>query len=906
MNTDFETIGGFPATGNVPLEDAAGSERREETPFGSIGQQYKAAADRYFNDVRDAFARLHVRHKRLSAYLRGQQFTDIDPETGEMYEVRPADRFAIINNQYESFIDTKVSTISSSGRKLVAKCTRPDPQQRARLRDVQHWVNADVPFEVDDELVHGYQWVLRGEVWWINAPVLSGPNTIEPVTKPTQLSGGAAAYWCPDCEKGGYLDEQAAQSGPGPGAFGAPGPQMPNGAAPVSGSMGEAQPALPAQGPGAAGMAGAPTPCPQCGGMNLDVATPEAATVESVIGYRSRPSAKIKTETVDSLEMYWYARAKKPSLSPWIERRRHMLACDVQAKFPNFQLGSKSTNSMSEQAVGPDIESEMSMAVAGHSADPWETRRNRSVDSGGDLTVLVREVWLRPNELHRIKTKQDVVLQNGKSWPAGTRMDQIFPKGSCATYIDDRLADVRGCDLGIDDEIIYVPAKLNPEYGFPRASESLLANQDRINFIDTYELMMIAMNAAGLLVFDADTFKSAQLRKKLGQPGAAVAAENLLPNERITDKIERVTGSGPMMNIAETRAATVGFMQAQNGTFGVNPLAVDSGGPATLDTATGVNAVREVEKRMQQPMLKLLAAGRGRLATARFRMAQKYCVDEQYFETKDPGGRDTGRDLVIADIDGDFYIVPDEAAYESRTNAEERQDAVAALNLGVYLPDAPPEQRRLLSKVFGIDELSESDYLTWQEKAHDRLERMKEESERVWPQAEQQIPMAIQAIQEMAAEGMPTMTPDGQPLDPVKLVVDFFAAEVAKIDEHDERDKDMVFMDVFRDYWSTAEAERDNPIMQRAGAMAFQARKQHMIEMQVQDQMMAAQGAAPLAAMQMEQEDQVASTAAEREERAKDADAFRNEQSSQKQREHEMALAKQKGGSPKAGVANPS
>ena len=114
MNTDFETIGGFPATGNVPLEDAAGSERREETPFGSIGQQYKAAADRYFNDVRDAFARLHVRHKRLSAYLRGQQFTDIDPETGEMYEVRPADRFAIINNQYESFIDTKVSTISSS------------------------------------------------------------------------------------------------------------------------------------------------------------------------------------------------------------------------------------------------------------------------------------------------------------------------------------------------------------------------------------------------------------------------------------------------------------------------------------------------------------------------------------------------------------------------------------------------------------------------------------------------------------------------------------------------------------------------------------------------------------------------------------------------------------------------
>lgn len=909
MSTDFETIGGFPATGNVPMEDALGSERHEQIPFGSIGQQYKATGDRFYNDVRDAFARLHTRHKRLSAYLRGHQFTDIDPDTGEMYEVRPADRFAIINNQYESFIDTKVSTISSSGRNLVAKCTRPDPQQRSRLRDVQHWVNADSPFEVDDELVHGYQWVLRGEVWWINSPALSGSDTKEPVTKATQLTGGAPAYWCPDCEQGGYLDEQSApQNGQTPPVAGTvPGAPMPDGSAPQSGQTGMVPTQMPAPGANATGVAKPPTPCPNCGGMNMDIATPEAVSVETVIGYRSRPSAKIKTETVDSLEMYWYVRAKKPSLSPWVERRRHVLTSEIQSRFPNFQLNARSTNSTSEQAIGPDIEGDLQTAVAGHSPDPYDVSRNRSHDAGEALTQLVREIWLRPNELHRIRLKETVTLENGKVWEQGTRLDQVFPKGSCATFIDDRLADIRECALGIDDEIVYVPAKLNPEYGFPRASESLLANQDRINFIDSYELMMIAMNAAGLLVFDADTFRGAQLRKKLGQPGAAVAAENLLPNERITDKIERVTGSGPQMNIAETRAATVGFMTAQNGTFGVNPLQIDGGGPNSLDTATGVNAVREVEKRMQQPMLKLLAAGRARLATARFRMSQKFCVDEQYFEAKDPGGRDTGREMVLSDIDGDFYMVPDESAFEARTNAEERQDAVAAINLGAFSMDPmiPREQKRLVSKTFGLDEMSESDYLTWQEKAYDRLEAMKDEAERMWPMVEQQIPMAIIAVQQMQAEGQPTMLPNGEPLDPVKMVIDFFAADLVKLDEKDERDKDEVFMDAYRDYWSTAEAERDNPLMQRAGALAFQARKQHMIEMQVQDQMMAAQGAAPLAAMATEAEDQTAAKQGEREERAKDADSFRNEKSSEKEHGRKMELEKQKASS-KPGVAKPS
>lgn len=884
------TPGGFPATGIVPIETVERNRRKPELPDQEFAEALLKPANRYYSTVEDQFKRLHRRHERASEYLRGRQFLDIDPETNELYEYRPSDQYALINNQFEPMIDASVATIATNARRLVAKCSSRDIAYRSRLRDVQHWVDGDRPFGVEDELVMAYQWKMRGAVWAVNAPSLTGPETKDPVTQPMQLTGGSPSFWCADCGAGGYLDaQQPAAPAPAEGvpALGQAEALAP-GATPMGGAAGvpAATPGAPPAGP--APMDVAPS-CPECGSANVEVNTPITTTVDQVMGFKTRASVLIETELVDDLEWFWYVPSRTPMKSGWIERRRWVMKTLLQSKFSWANLDNTATGSgnAEDMSFGASLEQRLAGSVGGYSSDPWSTSRRQVTAAGSQDQVMLREIWYRPWELRSIRIAKNATLGNGKQLPANTTFDKIFPKGCCVTVTGMTVLDVRAAS--IDDEIVYCAAKLTPEYGFPRACESMLENQDRLNFFESYEMVSVATSAADTVVADGEAFRGAQLRKKLGQPGAVVFMEALLPNERWEQKIGRLRGGSANTDINAHRQNVVGSMSAQNGTFGINPMQIDGGpgaGGNTLDTATGVRAVTDLEQRLQQPMLRLLYGFRARLATTRFRMAQRYCVDPLYIETKDPMGRGFGRMMTAADIDGDYFIEPDEESFQVRSNSEKRQDLVAAINLGAFDPNVAPEQRRAIAVVFGLDDMFETAYLTWQEKAYGRLELMKAAAEQGWQTVEQQLPVAVAEFQRLVAEGaISPYGPDGQPIDPEKVVLDMFAQQILELDPISPVDDSSPFIETYQAFWSTSECEDADPLTQRVIELAFEARKRSIGEQAVQDQLMARDVMQPLVDANMQDvravnAKQAADADAEfgRQEQSKDADVDRQQQ----------------------------
>lgn len=893
------TIGGFPPTGTADKQDLEAVKRFIDVPASSFGEQLLTVADQFYRAVERPFRLFHRKHETAAAFMRSQQFVDIDPDTGEVMEFRPDDEYAVIDNQFEGMIDAKVASFATGAKKLVAKCASKDKRHRQRLRDVQHWVNSDRPFDVEQELQMGYQWVLYGEVWVISAPTLTGPTVQDPQMEAVSIGGGPTAFFCPECEAGGYLDEAQATA-PNPGS-----PNVgvePDVAAAPAGALGAPPPAGSALAPRAQSMAGASSAaspaCPECGGTQLEVTAAKTATVDKTIGFKPRASVLINSELVPSPEMFWYVPAKRPSLSPYLERRRFVLTCEAEAKFPNVNFRAlASGQNAGDLSDGADMLDRMAATVPTATGDPYVDSQRQFTEADSKVRVLLREIWLKPVAIARVKSPEPRTLANGRKIPAMVPFSKLFPKGLCMTVFGKTIIDIRPADRKL--EVVYGAAKLTAEGGYPRASEAMISNQKRVNFFTSYEMQGVATTAVGTVVADGDTFRGTQMQNKLGIPGSIVIAEGLLPNEDIRQKVHRVRGEGAAWDIAAAKNSAMGSMQGQNGSMSVNPLQTGSVGPSALDTATGVNAITDLEKRLQGPMMRLLYATLASVATSRFALGQQYGVDPMYLEAKDPLGREVGRELTLADIDGDYFIEPDPEAFQSRSTSEKKIDLQVGIGLGAFNPQVGLEQQRAVQRTYGLDELGETNYLTWQEKSYDRLEKMKVACDEQWPDLEMMIPEGVMMFQEMVAAGqIPPVMPDGTPIDPVKIILERAAQVIIdRFDPKEDTDRDDVFLETYVAYKSTSEAEEDNPLAKTTIALAFTARKRHIGEVAVKDQLMAAEVAAPLnmAGAQLagdaaaadekramaESDDEAKKKEAgaeadhERSERAKDAEVFR-------------------------------
>jgi hypothetical protein len=867
---------------SVPAEDVLGQRVQAPPESESPALVLKKRADMLWSDVEDAHRALAARHEREESYLKGAHFLDIDPRTHEVYEMRPSKKFAHVNNQYAGFVDAAVAAISAEEGKLIAKCRTRDRTKRSRLRDIQHWLDGDRPFTALDVITEAYFLKTRGQVWYHTTPRANGPEQQIPRFGTTTMGGGPPAFMCHDCGAGGYLDASttgidaqpdvpAPDGGPAPmgGAPGAPpAPQMgmgaPHGTAPGAASPHD----------GAA--------CPQCGSTAIEIVEGAPETdIPTVEGYDAQPSVKAYTEVVDDLEMRWYFPKKEPRRSPWLERFRLVMEGDILEAFPWAEgllpAGSGAPGPQSSN-MGAWLQDRLSSQVGAATPNVYAQSRMARSRGSRELRREFREIWFRPSEYRKTKLARPVEWKNRQKppIPAGVELGKVFPKGLYMAWCGDVCLEMRGCS--IDDEWDYLPHKVNPSGGPGRGSEDLLSLQDRLNIEETYGLVGLVTEAAGVLLFNENKVSAQKIKANVGNPGSAIGISGLLPNETIERNVVHRLGPGGMSVDPSARARdTMASMQGLNATYVTSPrITEDGGGGNNLETATGVNRLAESIRRLNEPMTKLLKAVRASVAEKRLRIMARYTI-EDYVEARDPLGRDAGRTISFAELGDEYYVEPDPDAYMTRSNADKRTDLVAGIQAGAWLMDVHPDQQRAIRRTFGLDELADDGYLVTQELSYSRIEAMRDAAESLWPIVERSMQQIDAAMQQATSAGMaPPVDPaTGQPVDFKAMAMDGYAQEIASIDEIDERDMHAVYIETYIKDWPLPETQNGNPLFKRATLLAFQARKQAEQMFAVQDQMQQMEAAAPLMAAEAGMQDQQAEAEHERGERSADAQAER-------------------------------
>lgn len=894
---------------SVPQTVVESNLRQPDPPASSFEMELRATPDRLWRAVEFDFRSLAARHARAEYYLKDKHFLDVDPRTNEVYEVRPSRKYAHINNQFAGFIDAAIAQIAMEDPKLVAKCRKPEKSRDSMLRDVQHWAESDRPFTQEDKLIVAYMLKLRGRVWFSTVPTLDGPPAPQPQTGMTQLGGGPPAFFCHDCQSGGYLDAPTAtpQAGIAPQSVpGAAGTAQPG----VSGTppMGQGQSPQPMAGAPSAAPGGPPQAqpmCPNCGSPAVEVVDNEATEIEHVTGYQNAPSVRINTEVVDDLEMRWYVLMRKPERSPWVERVRFVMLESLQEKFPWADIPKSTAHTNQMYGIqGPWLEEFLTATVGSAQANPFASSGYSRAQMGADVRREFREIWQEPMLYANKFWKEDVKFANGVVIPAGTKAGEIFPDGLYMAWTGNLCLDIR--NEAKEDIWADCPHKLSPSGGFARGSESLLALQDRLNLQEVYALVHLLTESTGLLLYNTKKVSGTKIRKFYGQPGGAVGVDKMLANDKIDGSIAAVLSPKALTTDPEQAAmASVAAMQGLNATYVTNPSQLAAQGKSnSLDTATGVNELSEQIKVINAPMTALLYAARSKIQGQRLRASVKFCNTPVYAEAKDPFGRSTGKQIDFSRFDQDYFFEPDPDAFQTRTNADKKRDLIAGINAGAFAPELPIEQRRAVQQTFGLDEMFEDDYLTWQERSYKRLDALKEQGAQLWPVAQMYMADVAQKLEAAQAQGMPPPVDEmGQPVDPGKMILDKFAMDIAsQADPMDPRDRDDVFLETYTRYWSTAEAEADDPLTQAAILNAFLARRQHIMQMEAEQQMEQMQAMAPVVAaqgaMQQGMADQQADGEVQRNEVAAENEHSRKTDQAEQQHGHRMAEEKQKQSAP--------
>lgn len=811
----------------IPVEQF--EEIREQTPpvLPPIIDFIREQCRKFREAVSPEYRRYYARNLRNQKYLFGEQFWDIDPETGQIYELTPEREWAHIDNQYEYFIEAMVANLLKSMPRLTVKCRSNEREHLSDIKEAQAWVSADRPFSDFDTLTESYLLILRGIVWYWTSPTLAGPE----VERPTfvEIEGPTERGWyCLSCGM-----EEANESLP------------------------------PTQGEGADPALAAPEACTRCGNPAIRKFGNDAAPIYTMGEPEKAPSVSIKTEIIDDMQMGWYIPAGTPDRSPVIWRDQMVLTEELIEIFPWLatSLGGSSARTQTTDLNLRFLDDAQRSAGNWHS-DPFFVGSNALQAGATDLLRRrVTRYWAYPY-VYRNWTNDsgmEIVFADGKVIPPGGRFSDYFPKGMCIWFVDDHVVHMESCDRR--ERLDFLMHKINPSGGLPRGSETLVALQDKLNALNIFQMVHLATESSGTLVINPKVITSATARKNLMRPGRFATADGWTPGIDLTRQAAfRVPSGSPSNESFIIPERAVGSMQGHSQVYATSPNA----DKAPINTATGVNEMAAQIAQMTEPRLRARAQTRADIATRRLNMARRYCADPVFCVT--PGTHEAGRYVQPSRIEGDLYVVFDPDSHIVRTGEQKRADVVAFANVvAVFLKGGMPDMVRVAMKVFGIDELSDDGIDEWEALAFQRMARIKDIATEIEPMLEQAMQMVAG---EMVLDPM-----SGAMLPAEQFVLQQNLQTVLELAKAlpDPRDRHEVFIDVYTRYWITPEGQEDSDLVQQANLAVIQAHKAE-IEMQM------AEEAAKMAA----QEEMVNGPAAEREQDAADADHEREEESKER------------------------
>lgn len=860
-----------PNLPDIPVEDYENVKIRPVAEHRRLNQFFRDQITKFRDATRAEYRRYHVRNLRNQKYLQGEQFWDIDPESGQLYQMTPEREWAYIDNQFEYYVEAIVSNMLKSAPRLVVKADTDDRKVQEDLRQAQHWVDCDKPIGDREAAIESYLCLLRSRAWYYTCPVMADDTITRPAYKKMEMGAGPSAFYCPDCGRGGYLDGVQGQV-PSEGA-----------AAPPPGGM----PGMPAP----SDMAGNGATCPQCGSGNVAVLDAESATGMATDGEKEGKRVTIRTEVVDDFEMGWYLPAGTPEESPVLWRERMMLLEELQELYPWYEAGKMGSSS---QAHGLDFnlryKDELTRSPGNWHTDPYVVGANtQRVGAADTLRRRYLEAWFKPHMYGNYTFAEPIQLASGKVIPAGVPLKQIYPKGCCVVWSEDQLIDIRKENK--DEHWDNFEYKPNPAGGQARGAETLTALQDMHNAMRVFQMVHVATEANGTLFLNPKKVTSAAARKNVNRPGRVVYVDNLLPGEDIRQNVAFRLGGGsfPGESLEIDRDA-LGSMQAHSQTYSVNPNA----DKAPINTATGVNEMASQIAQMTEPRLQRRAEVRAKIATKRLAFAMRYCWDPTYQSAHAKGGgRDRGMWIAPAKLSGPFRCEFDPDSHQVRTRDQQKSDVAIGVPLVTQLMEAgQPNLVEIVLKVFRLDELVNDGVIMWENVAYRRIDNINDLAAQVEPQ------LALATVQlQMQMQNMPPQVDPqtGQVIDPVQMLLQQTAHKIAlEVAKPDPRDDDDVIVKVFQKYHGTPEGQGCSELASQSqlAAMALQMnnKAQKAILLQQMAVMGQMQAEAPLRQQQAQDQEAQAASEHERSESAAEADAERKNKAAEDQFDREQQL----------------
>jgi hypothetical protein len=809
----------------VPVDEMAKYDRDAPPDDKEFVQLLRGYRDKYPSAVETPYRHLHIRHLRNEQYFNGNHFIEIDPETFEILDVSPAREFTMVNNQFAYFVTAAVSKMLLTPRKFeVVVEDAKDRQAKEWAENAQQvadWEASKISLE--DLFQEKLRIRLRGRSWrYIYSTTEDGPVVDIPTTETENVKAAPDTFQCADCLTGGELGDDTPTEGV---VF----PPM------------EGEPS------------GQVRACPNCGSANIDVVEGEVVPVTIQTGTEKINAPHTQTEFVDDLEMRWYVFSKNPRNSPWLERRRLVLVDILEQKFPGVRFGG-SDNGINENDSALRYQTILTGTAGQFDPDPFVNSMQTATGDQDNLRAEFREVWIKPSIYAKKKLSVECVVGKSKmTIPAGVELGEIFPGGIYTSWNGERLLDVRNEDK---DKVWFSFVRMpKPAGGFASGDEGLIPLQDRLNYHAGYRAVHLACRASGTVFINPNRITSEVMRQRIGNPGTYVTVDNLPPGADIKEAAFQMSGETVPGEIFQEEEMVLGHMQAIAQAYATHSNAESM---KALQTATGSRIMSDEISQISEPVAALHTDTEAQWLAAVLELNQATWVYPRWVTGGSKG--QMGKMLGAEDIQGRLTVKPMKDSHLARGSMQIKQDMIAAVQMGAFTD--PEEQREAVVSAFGVDQVVESAYRTWERLAFKRLQFLKEACAAMEPFLEEAIgalgpaadaPIVVPppaaggggsdgtsspggsppargessaATEEgdPSAEQMPIVTSLREQLTQ-SAIQQILAGDPAQPSTRllpDPRDVDVVFAKIYQTYWAGAEGQADSPLCQQALLVLWQ------------------------------------------------------------------------------------
>lgn len=414
-------------------------------------------------------------------------------------------------------------------------------------------------------------------------------------------------------------------------------------------------------------------------------------------GYKTLKSGEPFTELVDPTEVKIHLRARSISSSPYLLRRRLVMAKALKFQFPYAQI--KRTDFSIASTYSSEMETSAGNDNDGGGASGGTT--SDGSDSNDFEMVEFKQLWLDVPFYYDVVLDKPLTLGSGDIIPAGTNLIDEFPNGM---YI--ARCGSANLDIGSEDKNnlwTHGCYDIIPESFWGDGLDDLIQSQQLINEIQSLIVENILHNASAKIIFNPRLINPELLT---GRPREMTPMSNSArADTRPQDAFAQISGMSITGEAHNAIAEAKQDMTEQSGAY----LSMSGGIDPHLTTATSMAIARDSGIGNLAPSLAIKANVESEWGKQILRIFKENWYNDFDAYSGILGNYSIAEAQAFADcdIEADIEIVAEAGSWMPRTDLELRQDfmqflTAMGLPLGFANPEIPQEIREKAESLFRV------------------------------------------------------------------------------------------------------------------------------------------------------------------------------------------------------------